>query len=203
MLEAELLAAIEAGDDMAVRDLLTRGANPDVWTPDGWPALFRAIDKGRVDTVQAFLDHGAKLDVKLQGDSALQNAAFRGNVAIARMLIERGAGADVNLRGGEGNMPLKTAAEQGNIELVKLFLDAGADPECACGFDGMTALGMAAGLGHADVVQLLLDRGANPNTRDIGYDTALEWARSQNARSPSEQLEAVIRILQKATGSLR
>ena len=201
MLEAALLAAIEAGDDAAVGDLLTRGASVDACTEDGWPALLFAVNEGRVEAVRALLDHGADKDTKMTGDSALQVAAFRGDIAIAKILIERGA--DVNLRGGEGNTPLKTAAEQGNIELARLFLDAGADPNYVGGIDGMSVLGMAADRGHPDVVRLLLDRGSNLATRDLQYDTALDCAWSANRHSPSELREEAIRILQESMGKPR
>ena len=137
----------------------------------------------------------------MTGDSAIQVAAFRGDIAIAKILIERGA--DVNLRGGEGNTPLKTAAEQGNIELARLFLDAGADPNYVGGIDGMSVLGMAADRGHPDVVRLLLDRGSNLATRDLQYDTALDCAWSANRHSPSELREEAIRILQESMGKPR
>lgn len=191
----------QPGDDAAVHDLLIRGASVDACTPDGWPALVFAVNEGRIEAVRALLDHGANKETKMTGDSALQVAAFRGNIAIARLLLERGA--DVNLRGGEGNTPLKTAAEQGNVELAKLFLDAGADLEYAGGIDGGTALCMAADRGHPDVVRLLLDRGSDPTTRDLQYDTALDCAVSANRHSPSEQREAAIRILQEALAKPR
>ena len=198
MHEAALFAAIASGDAALVRDLLTRGAGPNACDSRGWPALFLAIDAGSVDAVQALLDQGADLTMKMTGDSALQIAAFRDNLVIARMLLERGAGVDVNFHGEEGDMPLKTAAGHGNIELVKLFLDAGADPEQMGGIDGGTALCVAAEGGHPEVVQLLLDRGSNPATRDLQYDTALDCVLSKNNREPSEQREAAIRILRKA-----
>ena len=46
MHEAELFAAIDAGDVALLRELLARGASPDACTEDGWPALFLAIDAG-------------------------------------------------------------------------------------------------------------------------------------------------------------
>lgn len=198
MLEADLLAAIDAGDDTAVGALLIRGASPDACTSDGWPALLLAVSEGRVGAVQALLDHGANKDMRMTGDSALQIAAFRDNLVIARMLLERGAGVDVNFRGNEGDTPLKTAAEHGNTDLAKLFLDAGADPNYVGGIDGMSVLGMAAMMGHPDVVQLLLDRGSSVAALDLAYLTALDRALRENNTNPSEQREEAIRILQAA-----
>jgi ankyrin repeat protein len=59
----------------------------------------------------------------MQGDPALLAAAFRGHAAITQLLVQRGA--NVNVRGSEGDMPLKVAAEQGNREMVRLLLEAG------------------------------------------------------------------------------
>ena len=120
---------------------------------------------------------------------------------IAKLLIERGA--DLNLRGGEGDSPLKTAAEQGNLELARLLLDAGADPNFVGGVGGMSVLGMAADRGHPDVVQLLLDRGSDPAARDRGHDTALDCAWSANRRSPNEGHEPTIRMLEEAMAKPR
>lgn len=198
MHEAALFAAIESGDSALVRDLLARGAGPNACDSRGWTALFLAIDAGSVEAVQALLDHGADLNMKMTGDSTLQVAAFRDNLVIARMLLERGAGVDVNFRGAEGNTPLKTAAEHGNTELAKLFLDAGADPDYVGGIDGLSVLGMAAMMGHPDVVQLLLDRGCNAAAVDLAHLTALDRVLRENNSNPSEQRDVAIRILQAA-----
>ena len=54
-------------------------------------------------------------------------ALFRGNEAVARMLIERGA--SVNAATARGKTPLHYAAQACLPDIIQLLLDKGADPE--------------------------------------------------------------------------
>jgi len=97
-------------------------------------------------------------------------AATRGDLALARTLLYRGA--DVKAKAKNGWSPLLAAASNGHTEVVKLLLDKGADPN-AKGADGSTALIFAANYGHAEVVRVLLDKGVAVNIRNSGGATAL------------------------------
>lgn len=99
------------------------------WSDDT-QALVEAIKSGDIQTVQNFIAKGADLN---GSDSnfctPLWWAVDRGNVDIARLLIE--AGADVNsgcfnpLPGGEDWTPIELALSRGNTALVDLLLENG------------------------------------------------------------------------------
>ncbi len=71
---------------------------------------------------------------------------------VPRLLIQ--AGADVNARETDGDMPLHRAALYGRTDVVKLLLDEGADPN-AQNMDGETPVTVALERGREGIVELL------------------------------------------------
>ncbi|HEY4088835.1 MAG TPA: M56 family metallopeptidase [Bryobacteraceae bacterium] len=90
-------------------------------------------------------------------DSALLEAAQRGDVAAITSLLKAGAHVNASI-GGDGS-PLIAAARAGQSQAVRLLLDRGADPNMAVRGDGCPLIAAAAS-GYPDIVALLLDRGA-------------------------------------------
>jgi hypothetical protein len=108
-----------------------------------------------------------------EGYTALMGAAFGGDAAIVRMLLDRGAAVNARTgasakRSGAGVTALMIAAQKGHLEAARLLLDGGADPNLEAlplradgrEFAGETALSLALGAGHPPIVELLLARGA-------------------------------------------
>ena len=93
----------------------------------------------------------------------LHEAAKRGHLDTARLLLERGA--DPNAREpGDNTTPLHWAAAHGHVDVVRALLDAGADVHGAGDLHEREVIGWAT-LGepegtHQQVVTLLLERGA-------------------------------------------
>ena len=128
------------------------------------------------------------------GWTALHMAAFAGNVANAKLLLDRGA--DVNERAATKfcNTPLLISMLTGRYEVAKLLLDRGADVLARQSL-GFAAMHEAALLGRTDLIQLLLDRGAELNSRsDDGrsplseamrgnHPAAIEFLKSKGATS--------------------
>ncbi len=161
--------------------------------------LYHACRAGSVGKAWHLLDAGADIDgdnlllppgspKKLQDDFWLHPlgiAAKYGHVALATLLLERGAG--VNDRVGSS---LTTALmETRSVSVAELLLDYGADVDAA-EFRGYTALMLAACDGCTDLVGLLLDRGADVNAINVAGDTALMCASQYNSsgqgyRSPA------------------
>jgi ankyrin repeat protein len=123
----------------------------------------------------------------------LIEAVKRGDVAAARLLLDRGA--DPNVREvvltkpsladrNEGGKPtladtvLMIAVQQGHIQLVKLLLRKGADVN-GRGTAGFTPLIEAARRRRADLAKLLLGHGARPNQQSDDGDTALLFAANE------------------------
>ena len=99
-------------------------------------------------------------DVNAVGDSktALHVAAFYGQEAIVKFLLEEGA--HVNTLGfRHKNTPLQIAALHGHIEVVKLLIERRADINAKDTLN-RTALSMAAGNKHSNIVAELLKHGA-------------------------------------------
>lgn len=86
------------------------------------------------------------------GRTPLMLAAFRGDAAAVRALLERGA--DVNARDKDGDTALMFAAYKGHTEIVSLLLERGANVY-ARARNGWTAKRAAQSGLHTEVVILL------------------------------------------------
>ena len=108
-------------------------------------------------------------------ETCLLTAAYRGHLAICRLLIDKGA--QVEAKDSGGHTPLHQAARQGHVEIVRLLCDRGADIE-ARDNDGWRPLHYAAINGHISVVkELIEERNAEINARVKYGNTALRYAR--------------------------
>src|SRR5687767_9731320 len=108
------------------------------------------------------------------GSTPLQWAAFAGDVAEARRLIE--AGADVNATNNYGINAMLLAADIASTELIQLLLKHGVDANTA-NADGETPLHLVARAGNIDAAKLLLKSGAKVDAREkFGEQTPLMWA---------------------------
>jgi ankyrin repeat protein len=119
------------------------------------------------------------------GLTVLHSAAFGGNEAVVRLLVDRGA--DVKVKDNDGTTVLCLAALKGNKAMVQLLVDLGADVK-AKDNNGRTVLHSVASQGNEAIVRLLVDRGADVNTKGNDGETVLHWA-------ASEGHEAVVRLL--------
>ncbi len=90
-------------------------------------AFLRAVTQGDLIAVKQWLAAGMSANTRVARMSALTQAAAKGEVAIARLLIE--AGADIDYRFYETDpTPLFHAAYRGQLEMVILLLATGASP---------------------------------------------------------------------------
>jgi ankyrin repeat protein len=90
------------------------------------------------------------------GETSLQQAAWRGHHEVAAMLIE--AGADLNVRSQSGRTALHEAATNGQQDIVDLLLNAGANLALVTD-DGQTAFEAAKEHSYYDVARYLQRRG--------------------------------------------
>ncbi|XP_037684717.1 E3 ubiquitin-protein ligase MIB2 isoform X2 [Choloepus didactylus] len=122
--------------------------------------------------------HPEQVDAKNQGRTALQVAAYMGQVEMLRLLLQARAGVDVP--DDEGNTALHYAALGNQPEAARVLLNAG------CGVDALracrcTALHVAVQRGFAEVVQVLCEHGCDVNLPDAHSDTPLHCAISAGA----------------------
>jgi ankyrin repeat protein len=153
------------GDARQVREALQ--VNPELaqgWHAIGWSALHFAAFSGDVETVTLLLDRRAAIDARARTrfrNTPLQAALLSGQLATARVLIQRGA--DVLVRQQGGFSPLHEAALLGRRDLVDLLLEAGAEINARAN-DGRTAVTEALRGGHADLADYLRSRGGKDAT---------------------------------------
>ena len=122
----------------------------------GLPAdVSAAACEGDAQAVAAWLDEGGGVDARCAEAAdmtLLMAAAFGGQEAMVRMLLQRGA--SVNLQDSIGTTALMYAAGNGHTTIVQALLDAKADPSLQ-DHDGSTALMIAEQEKHTATAQLL------------------------------------------------
>lgn len=126
--------------------------------------------------------HPEQVDTKNQGRTALQVAAYLGQVELVQLLLQ--ARASVDLLDDEGNTALHYAALGNQPEATRVLLSAG------CGVDARngtrsTALHVAVQRGFLEVVKTLCERGCDVNLPDAHADTPLHSAISAGAGASS------------------
>lgn len=186
--------------------ILVNGLYVEVPTEEANPAAHPAAGSDHETVVRLLLDNGAHVDtLEDTHHTPLYEAVLRGDHAMAKILLERGADPTISiLEGGftplkravcdddiklvrmmatpanvdernGGCAPLVTAAAYNCQDIIKELLDLGASIELKCG-DGRPALYYATRYGHTEAMTLLLERGANVNARGNNLDTMLHLA---------------------------
>ncbi|XP_055275332.1 E3 ubiquitin-protein ligase MIB2 isoform X3 [Moschus berezovskii] len=117
--------------------------------------------------------HPEQVDTKNQGRTALQMAAYLGQVELVRLLLQAQAGVD--LPDEEGNTALHYAALGNQPEAARVLLSSG------CGANALnstrsSALHVAVQRGFLEVVKVLCERGCDVNLPDAHADTPLHCA---------------------------
>ncbi len=156
--KGKLIAAIAAGDNSAVTELLDRGSDIEIKDSTGnWPALTWCALLGREQALEALLAHGVSLKGEQPGTSALVQASRLGRTAIVKKLVSSGALARDAAHAGEA---LMEASKNGHGGVVNELLSHGVSP----GYRsprGRTILIAAAENGHMEVVKALVEHGAD------------------------------------------
>lgn len=185
----DFFTAIKRDNSSTVQNLLSRGFDPNTLNPQGIHGLLLAIQEPSPKVAEVLL-RWPKTNVEyrtVKDESPLMLASLRGQLDLARKLIERGA--DVNKPGWA---PLHYAATNGHLEVMDLLLENHAyiDAESP---NGTTPLMMAALYGTTPAVKLLLDAGADPTLRNQLGMTAVDFAIKASRRDAAEMIAAVRR----------
>ncbi|XP_036137403.1 E3 ubiquitin-protein ligase MIB2 isoform X2 [Molossus molossus] len=117
--------------------------------------------------------HPEQVDTKNQGRTALQVAAYLGQVELVRLLLQSRAGMD--LPDDEGNTALHYAALGNQPEAARLLLSAGCQAN-ALNSARSAALHVAVQRGFLEVVQALCELGCDVNLPDAQANTPLHCA---------------------------
>lgn len=134
--------------------------------------LLDAIERSDDAQVATFLIQGADPNARREGLTALMLAAGRGDGAVARALIARGADV-LAVEPRAGNSVLHVACQGGSAEVVGLLLNKGAFVNAICVATGHTPLMDALWYKWPDIVRLLLEHKAALNlTTHYGFTLA-------------------------------
>ena len=151
--------AAAAGDLARVRELVTPDpAQANATAPDGYSPLGLAAFFKRREVVRYLLEAGGDpRPASRQGGftplhSAVATDAGASDIAIVRMLLDKGA--EPNAKSQSGSTPLHTVAFTGDRASLDLLLKHGADPTIKNN-DGKTAADIARERGQGEIVERL------------------------------------------------
>jgi ankyrin repeat protein len=157
--EPLLANAVEKQDKAAIHRLLARQVDVDGAQADGMTALHWAVYLDDLETAEAIVRAGAKVDLANRyGVTPLSIACTNGNSKMVDRLLASGANPNATLLGGE--TVLMTAARTGRVGPIRALLDKGARVN-ATERQQQTALMWAAAEGHVQVVDVLLEADAD------------------------------------------
>ena len=187
--------AIKQDNDIAMRNLLASGVDPNSKNEKGVPGMYMALQEGSMKVARQLIDSPRfKAETRNEADeSPLMMAALKGQLDMARQLIAKGG--DVNKPGWA---PLHYAATGGHLEMMRLLLEEHAFID-AQSPNGTTPLMMAASYGTPDAVKLLIEAGADLNMRNQQGMTALDFARRAERPDSVELIDSGLRR-QRQTG---
>src|SRR5215510_14218040 len=162
--ERKLIRAVADSDLEAVRLLLDRGADPNLWL-GGNLLLVKAAELGHEEIVSLLLDRGATIDqIVPVWQNALIQASGKGHLEVVKLLVARGA--DVNARAW-ASQTIQFLNEEGKILTAKVRTEIRkkdgtreiVDDPPKVG-EWRTPLSMAKRGGHKEVVAFLIASGA-------------------------------------------
>ncbi len=170
-----LFRAVDSGNTENLREMLAAGGDPNTTAPSTHaymkcaPLLKRAVLLGgRASMIELLLKAGAKTELRdSDGETALHEAAKRGEVKIATLLLN--AGADPNIQDKDGRAPLDFAlktsrsstAESTNGGVAAVLLEKGAKLEPTTNRLCQAVVG-----GNCWLAQKLIEAGGNPNATE-------------------------------------
>ncbi len=172
-----------------IRKLVEYGGDLRAQSDDGEEPLKYQVTYDHADCVAEIISLAPEAinhasDAGRKDDSALHHAVETGKHAIARMLLE--AGANANLTVKSGYAPLHLAVENGDEEMIRLLVEYGADLNKSYNEHKVTPLVSILSRSHREkcdgdnsTVRLLLDLGADPNQPDENGNRPIHMALSQ------------------------
>lgn len=195
-----LLMAAQHGDAESVRRLLSAGADANDTAGDGKSALVMAAFAGHGGTGSVLLNAGADPNAAAAGYTALHAAALRGDVALVKALLGKGANPDARLTKGSpvrrfgsqwalstpmtGGTPLIVAAAYLEVEVMRALLAGGAKADAVLP-NGVSALHLAAGAA--------IEKEARPS--DLIRWNVIDNDTPDVPRSPADAAAAVTLLL--------
>lgn len=178
----KLFEAIRAGDREGVEALVEADASL---------AIFAAAIQGDTGAIETLLAANRRLvsAVSSDGWTPLHLAAHFGRQEAVRLLLNKGAKADVRSANAIENTPLHAAAAGRAAGVATLLLDHGAGVN-ARQQGGWTPLHAAAQNGDIEFARTLVEAGADVNARADNRQSALDLALTRGQQAMVDWLEA-------------
>lgn len=155
-----LLLAARTGDVATVDRQIAAKANLEMTDGGERTALMRAAMFNRAEVITRLARAGAKLNTRLEFETAVHMAARDNHVDAIKALAA--AGADLNARAPDQDTPVMVTVERGQVQALAALVDAKADVNLG-NPGGTTPIGRAIGLGNLALVKQLLRGGARVN----------------------------------------
>ncbi|KAF4635468.1 hypothetical protein G7Y89_g2619 [Cudoniella acicularis] len=134
--------------------LLSKGADPVCFLPNGKPPIIVAASYGYAHAIPLLVNAGSPIDILENGYTALERAVRNQNESAVNECIK--AQANVNRIFPDGETVIMISAKLGNYEITNLLLKNGARLHFRDKENGATALQWAIEGGHARVVKLFM-----------------------------------------------
>lgn len=139
--------------------------------------LTGAIKHDNLENIKKYIKEKYKLNgFDTDGNTPLGMAAYTGNVKIARLLLENGAG--INVANVDKLLPLHVAVKNDRKEMIVFLLGKGADVNAKAEND-LSPLHYNALQGDSEITRILIAKGAAVNALDTDASTPLHYASSQ------------------------
>jgi len=182
------------GHIRVIKGLLGVGAAVGSLDQRGFSPLICACEFGREDVIEYLIAHAAVLDINLEMEKALTEAARFNHPGVLKILFRQGTKLN-----HQDWWTILSAASSGHLEVAKLLLSNGVDanfrlvaarheiPLCARPYVDRTALYLAVCNQHADMVALLMDSGADIDALNFGSTAIQHLASRWPHLSPAEE----------------
>ncbi|MCI5159240.1 MAG: hypothetical protein D3906_12575, partial [Candidatus Electrothrix sp. AUS1_2] len=129
-------------------------------------SLLYAVKSGDVDGVRDAIANGADVNTVVRDETALMAASARGYSEIANILIQKGAGVNVQQEFYNKRTALMMAVDANAFEIVEILLRNGANLDLV-DYRKNTALSLAIQRNSVQSVRLLLSAGATISDEEI------------------------------------
>ena len=158
---SELFDAVHNGFAQLNYEVLTRGANPDVYLMSKWTPLMVALARGHKPIALDLLKFGADpVYAAPTGSTALHMAAMRGYDDIVETILATD-GVKPDIVNEYGMSPLHYACVKGDLQSVKLIVARGVQIDRVA-MDGTRPLHWAYYANNPQICKLLVAMGADP-----------------------------------------